>query len=360
MPPVPPSAQLTPTGSLNRLPWQRVTLPGNPSVTTLTGFGTSLLVGAYGTSTVRPQLFRLDAPGRLATVPVHPTSPYAYTGRWTAVTAQGGRIVALAGKSGGAHGNVRWTVWQGGADGLVEQPQTFETFGGQSAGDLVGVAYAAGRPLIAGSWQGARAGLDVAVWTVAGDRWTRLPSTGTPLQSTATVLGAATSATTDGSAALLSGSITLLGAGSVRVGPAVWHADVPSGPWMRTDLPTAARSARAESASCVADHCLVLGQADGLLAAWTWGSGPPAAAGGVPPVPLAGTQRVVPPVVTATSAWLLVPSGSGSVLLRRDGAGWSTLAGPTGSPLALARVGATLYAAVADASGVGSLWSATS
>ena len=73
----------------------------------------------------------------------------------------GGSVVALGAAHGGAHANFRWTIWTGTPAGLVDRPQTFETFGGQEAGSLLAVARDRHGPLIVGTWQGAH-GLDGA------------------------------------------------------------------------------------------------------------------------------------------------------------------------------------------------------
>ena len=65
---------------------------------------------------------------------------------------------------GGAHANPRWTVWAGSPQRLDEYPQTFETFGGQSAGGLLDIVFTSDGPVIAGSWAAMEGGLDTAVW----------------------------------------------------------------------------------------------------------------------------------------------------------------------------------------------------
>ena len=65
--------------------------------------------------------------------------------------------------------------------GLVEQPQSFNTFGGWGAGNLVdAVTTTAGSALI-GSWGSDKAGLDAAAWLPSGAKWIRQSSAGTAL-----------------------------------------------------------------------------------------------------------------------------------------------------------------------------------
>lgn len=142
--------------------WERVGLPGEGVVVTVTAVPQGLLIGRYAEGTARPVGLswwtdesrrdgtnpagpagsarrRQDAPAgptspppvplRGGPVPLQAISGYAPQARWQAMAAAAGDVVALGGARGGAHGNVRWTVWHGSTAGLVEQPQTFETFG---------------------------------------------------------------------------------------------------------------------------------------------------------------------------------------------------------------------------------------
>ena len=87
----------------------------------------------------------MDASGTTRPVWLHPTSPYAKVAdlvRWPP-TARGRRARA---KHGGAYANFRWTVWTGSTQRLDEYPQTFETFGGQSAGGRLDIVTASEGP----------------------------------------------------------------------------------------------------------------------------------------------------------------------------------------------------------------------
>ena len=95
------------------------------------------------------------------------------------MATDGARVIAIGGANGGAHANVRWTTWAGTAAGVVELPQSFYTFGGWGAGDLVEAVVTPSGDALVGSWGGARAGLDTAVWTFADRTWTRQDPAGT-------------------------------------------------------------------------------------------------------------------------------------------------------------------------------------
>ena len=94
---------------------------------------------------------------------LRPSTPYGKVAALISLTGDGRSIVAIGAAHGGAHANFRWTIWTGTAAGVVDRPQTFETFGGQEAGGLLAVAQDREGPLIVGTWQGAY-GLDGAIW----------------------------------------------------------------------------------------------------------------------------------------------------------------------------------------------------
>ena len=139
--------------------WAIVALPGDAAAVTLTAYRDELLVGTRPTDdTAAPGLVRLQ--GSTTTVlAVTPASGYGPEARWLSIAVDdGGDLVAVGGARGGAHANVRWTVWRGSTEsGLREEEQTFDTFGGWGAGDLVGAVAAPSGPAIVGSW-GSRAG----------------------------------------------------------------------------------------------------------------------------------------------------------------------------------------------------------
>ncbi|KGN42889.1 hypothetical protein N801_11360 [Knoellia aerolata DSM 18566] len=230
-------------------------------------------------------------------------------------------------------------------------------FGSYGAGDLAGVAYAGESPVILGAWQSERTGLDIAVWTRRGERWSRQPSTGTPLASSPESLAAARSITSHGDGVLLSGSVTRLAPGSVRVDAAVWTAPGGQGPWTRVDLPRPAGDGitEAHAATCTPPRCLVVGRQGRRLAAWEVVGGRARRADGIPDVTVPENAAVPAPVRVGEDDLVVVPSGSGSTVLRRHEGDWSTSAGPAGTPVSAVVDGDDLWVVTTDARGTGTL-----
>ncbi|HEY0637501.1 MAG TPA: hypothetical protein VGD67_07625, partial [Pseudonocardiaceae bacterium] len=195
------------SGTVARRPevaFTRVGLPDATLPVVLTPEGDGLLVGTRRGGA--PGLLRLGAAGAITEVPLAPATPYGREAEWRAIEVAGDRILAVGGERGGAHGNVRWSIWTGSGAGLTEWPQGFSVFGGYGAGELVGVARTADGPVVLGSWESRDTGSDVAVWTTAdGMTWARQSSAGTPLESRRGALGFPTAATAAGDAALVVG-----------------------------------------------------------------------------------------------------------------------------------------------------------
>ncbi len=253
---------------------------------------------------------------------------------------------------------MRWTVWRGSTStGLTEAPQAFETFGGWGAGDLVGAVAPPTGPLLVGSWESRRAGLDAAVWTPTGPAtWTRQPSAGTALESTEQELVGVVSAAPDGSRVLLPGSVLRLEDGSVQRSPAVWRSQTGSTGWSRLDLP-AQGSGEAAGAACASGVCTVVGRVDGQVAVWRLTDAAHRLST-VPAVAVTDADPLPPPALTGSGAVLAVPDGSGSRLLRETGDGWASLPGPPGRITALTVVATVVYAVAADPGGTTRLWTA--
>src|SRR6478609_3208583 len=336
------------------LSWATVTLPAGVEPKTLTTMGDRVLVGGLKAGdtpdTPSPTMLIIDAAGSRTPVPLNPQSPYAPLARWYSVATDGTRIVAIGGANGGAHANVRWTAWAGTAAGVDELPQSFYAFGGWGAGDLVDAVITPGGDALVGSWGGAKAGLDAAVWTFADRVWTRQESAGTALESTATLLVGPRGATGDG--VRVTGSALHLDQG-VDQTAAVWRSSGVSTGWHRIDLPGAGAHSEAVSAQCspAAGSCLVTGQVDGRLALWDLHGDTATARAGLPTIGV-GDQDVIPRPMSAGPVSLVVsPSAGQSVVLSSAAEGWVTSAGPTGLPVAAALVGDRLYVATRPTAG---------
>jgi hypothetical protein len=338
------------------LVWTEHPLPGGMDAVTLASAGDGLVIGAWAPDRPNPRLLLLRS-GDLAEVNVDGVTPYAAVARWLSVAARDGQLVAVGGARGGAHANVRWTVWAGDLTGptprLVEQPQPFGVFGGWGAGDLTGVAFAGTEPVVAGAWQSTRTGNDVSLWFRSGDRWKRQDSTGSPLGSTPRALNGARFITTTGEGLALAGSVTDLGTGSVASVPALWTAPGDGGPWTLVRLPAAQSIAEAQAARCDGDSCVVVGSDGGTLAVWDV-RGSTVVRVDTPAFAVAEKHTVPPPVRIQGTDLVAIPG----TVLQRGSSGWLRRPAPPGVPIASAAVDDTLYLATTDEDGTGRLWSA--
>ena len=159
------AAPVPPTGPPD-IAFTPVALPDGAVPEVLAADGDQLLVGVHRAAAPQPPgLVRRSPDGTVTEVPAQAVTGYGRTASWFSLAADGTRILAIGGDRGGAHGNVRWSVWTGSASGVAEHAQAFSTFGGWGAGDLIDAVLTPGGSAVVGSWESAEAGLDVAVWT---------------------------------------------------------------------------------------------------------------------------------------------------------------------------------------------------
>jgi len=309
-------------------PFTRIDLPSGAVPTRVTADGDALIIGVREDG--GPGLLRYEN-GRTTEIPVTPVTPYGQVADWVSLAANGHDILAVGGKSGGAHMNVRWSVWRMRGTALSEQPQRFSAFGGYGAGALVDGVYPTSGPLLVGVWQGASGGSDGAVWTTDGTEWNRQSSAGTPLESTGDSLKFPMSATSHGADVLIAGWQLTGG----RQRPVVWT--LRDGRYTLTTLPDGGRAAMAITVSC-ADTCAVAGRVDGRLAVWRQTGSTWQRVSGVPDVPVGDHDRPVPPTGDT-----LVYSDRSSVHVATLGGEVRDAAGPTGVVTAVVRVGDTTY-----------------
>ena len=354
----PGSTSATPGRTGPPLAWSAVELPTGVEPKTLTTMGDRLLVGGLKAGdtpeTPSPVMLVLDAGDILESVPLMPKSPYAPIARWYSVVTDGTRIVAIGGANGGAHANVRWTTWSGTLAGVQELPQNFYAFGGWGAGELVDAVITPTGDALVGSWGGAQAGLDAAVWTFADPVWTRQDPAGTALESTSKLLVGPRGATSDGDGILMTGSALHLDDG-VKQTAAVWRSSGVNTGWHRIDLPDSGTHSESVSARCGGPSptsCVVAGQVDGRLAVWSVDGDRAARQTGIPTIAV-GDQDVVPaPVIARITSVIVSPNGpSAAVLSRSDTGSWVASAGPAGLPIATALVGDRIYVATRPAPG---------
>lgn len=332
------------------LAWTRLEVPEEVAPSSLAVSG-SLLVG--GRANNHPVLFVVGDDGSARPVPLRPHSPYAKVADLVSVTGHGREVVALGAAHGGAHANFRWTVWTGTTAGLDDRPQTFETFGGQSAGSLLDAVSTGAGPLVVGSWSG-RYGLDAAVWRPMGSRWVRQESTGTPLANQAHLQVAPRSAAASPERVLISGSVITFADG-IHQQAALWTAPRAGRPWTLVRLPGAGAQSEALSSACLADSCWVAGRVDGRLALWSLPSDRAARRDELPSVEV-DTEGPGPQVVLGSGRPTLLASRAGvTTLLTTDGPQWRQFEAPPGQVAAAASRGERLYAVLAEG-GSASVW----
>jgi hypothetical protein len=285
-----------------------------------------------------------------------PHSPYAFEARWRSIASDGNKIIAVGGAPGGAHSNTRWTTWVGTSAGVAEVPQPFDTFGGWGAGDVIGPVLTRSGPAIAGSWAGAKSGLDAALWLPVGERWVRRPSTGSALESTPQLLVGPRSATGAGAGVLLPGSAVHLTGGTVRQSAAVWRSERVNGGFARVDLPDSGTTSESVSARCTEQDCVVAGYVDDVLALWRVS---PSAAIRIPGLPkVASSTRTPIPAPLAVGRRLIevVSAGPNVVVLDGGDRPWTLSEGPVGSATSSALVGGWVYVIAKPAAGPAVLW----
>jgi hypothetical protein len=345
---------------VHNLTWSRIALPAGVEASSLAVTTAGLLVGGRASSGGdHPVLFVVDASGAVRPVPLHPHSPYAKVADLVSLAARGGEVVALGVAHGGAHANFRWTVWSGSTSSLDDDPQTFETFGGQSAGGLLDIVFTSEGAEIAGTWAAPEGGLDAAVWLPRGHRWVRQDSTGTALANTPQ-LQVAPRAAIGSAAMIISGSVITFENG-VQQRAAVWSQQNHREPWALLQLPEAGTHGEALSSICSqsSERCWVSGYADGVVALWTFDT---------TATPANGTRDSTLPrlqhdaedagPITVTSAdrpALLVSHLDTSQLLVSDSQGWRTFTGPAGPVIDATTVDDRLYAITRAPDGV-ALW----
>ena len=348
-----------PTETVRELTWSRIALPGSVAASSLASMADELLVGGRASAGGNhPVLFVVDSAGSPRPVPLQPNSPYAKVADLVSVAARSDKVVALGAAHGGAHANFRWTVWSGSTKQLDDYPQTFETFGGQSAGGLLDIVHTSEGPAIAGTWAAPAGGLDAAVWLPRGERWIRQNSTGTALANTPQVQVAPRSATAAGSAMIIMGSVITFGDGAEQRA-AVWTWPTQQSPWTLTQLPEAGTHSEALSSRCT-QTCWVSGHADGHVALWSFEPGHANDSASrdstLPPLEIDTDGPGARTILSGDQPGVIFSYNGKTRLLVHDSQnGWQAFAAPAGSVLDAMSVADRLYAIIKINDGVG-LW----
>ena len=286
-------------------------------------------------------------------VPLVPSEPYAASARIVSATSAGGQLYLIGGRAGGAHGNTRWTVWDGPAAGPVtSRPQEFFTFGGQDAGPLLGTVVVGGRPIIVGS-RGGNAGPDAALYAADGEVWHQLDTPPALHSANGVVLGF-TAVTASGSTIVVAGdSVQSTEAGVVQT-PALYYGTV-GGDWRRVDLPVPSGTTglrHATGVACEGDTCWVAGWAQHPI---VWEVSLTDGVVG-PTATLAGDKPADDPtalVAIVEGRPLVLTNASTPSAALSCGDGWTSVAAPA-QATAVAGVGGDSYVVATDR-----LWRAT-
>ncbi len=324
-----------------------VTLPGGAVPEVLAAAGDQLMIGVRhdGQATV-PGLLRRAPDGGVSEIPLQPATGYGRMASWYSLAVDGNRILGIGGDRGGAHGNVRWSIWTGSAAGVAEHIQAFSTFGGWGAGDLIAAVLTPDGSAVVGSWQSDDTGQDVAVWTPEGDTWVRRSSTGTALQSTRSAQGFATAATAFGPGVVVAGWGIASDTGQT---PLVWQSGPGGSGWTKTALPGAGKAGAAAALRCAAATCAVSGRVDGMLALWQLADHRWSRVQGLPAIPVGDSDQLAAPLAPDGPSTQIV-SDQGQVKIVEAGESTSvrTAAGPTGAVTAAVQVGPSVYVIAGD------------
>jgi hypothetical protein len=348
-----------PAETVRELSWSRIPLPDSVAASSLMPQADELLVGGRASAGGdHPVMLVVDRTGTARSVPLQPNSPYAKVADLVSVATRGGKVVALGAAHGGAHANFRWTVWDGSTQRLIDYPQTFETFGGQSAGALLDIVFTSEGSAIAGTWAAREGGLDAAVWLPRRQRWVRQNSAGTALANTPQLQVAPRAASAAGPVMIIMGSVITFGDGAEQRA-AIWVWPTHDSPWTLQQLPDAGTHSEALSSSC-SQMCWVSGHADGTVALWSFDPGHAdgtATRDSTLPSMQIDTDGPGPRTVLSGDqpAVIFSQGGNTRLLVRDTHNGWEAFTAPAGSVLDATSIGDRLYAIIKIDNTVG-LW----
>lgn len=342
--------------------WRQVGLAAQAAPSSLAVVGEDLLIGGVDAAGPSPFLVRVDPGGRQEAIALTPDQGYARVADLVSLSPAGTGLLALGVARGGAHGNQRWTAWQGPAAGPVrDHQQDFMTFGGHEAGPLLGIVRVGDRPVVVGS-RGGASGFYAALWTLSGTTWTRQPTSDPSLVSSPDRVLSFRAAAVAGGELVIAGAEVGL-AGAVRQAPVLWAGTV-EGAWRTVplaipgELATATGLAQATSVACgTPAACWVAGWVRGRPVVWEVdlvastsqatvleGSGGSA----TDPVAVLGLVGEEPVVFTNADQPLVT---------WRCGGQWRTAPAPGGRASAVAAVAGRVYVVAGDDS-VRGLWEA--
>ena len=373
-----PAASAASAASREAVPgaWQPVDLPDGMQARTLVAAGGELWIGGQqgAGDAARPAMVH-GHPGRWTAVAVDAGTTYARQATVVHVAVQVGvrpRVYAVGNATGGQHLLPRWTVWDGDATRLSERDQTFETFGGLSAGGLTDLVATADGPRIVGAWSPHNRDMGIAVWSLHGAVWERDSIADLESSSVHQQLARAATATdgTPGAQLVLAGATARFDGDNPLSQPAAWF-EQSDGRWVTLALDSVTSSSWgiATDVTCPnpAGDCWVVGGSrgagDGPLVLTLWRVDPRSTT-------VRDTHRVdriefdvtdKPALVAADDHRLYVIEQHTRQLLTFDivagpGEGRAT-ALPAGSVQAVAVIDRRVFAAVQEPDGRQGLWS---
>lgn len=342
--------------------WTKVELPAEPVV--LTGHSDELLIGLRDRGAkVVPRILLQRADGSRQEIKVEAKSPYAFEAIWHSIAYDGQRLLALGGAPGGAHSNIRWTVWRGSAKALTEYPQEFNTFGGQAAGPLYSAIITPAGEALVGAWGSAHTGLDGAVWLPQTSiKWVRQSSAKTLLESIPSLLLSPGNGIAVGNGILMVGSQTRLAPNVVKQEAAVWRSTEVNKGWSRIELPELGERSQGNAVSCTTPKsCTISGFADGKLALWQLDGDRGKRLQNVPAIAVGDKDKVSPPVDDNGHLYQVIAEGNKVKVVSGHDGSWTVQesTGPEGAVTDAALVGKTLYLLAGPAGQPASLWKTT-
>lgn len=338
--------------------WQELAVPGVDSPATVVATDGELWVGGEAANGT-PALARGDGE-TWTTITVTPSSTYGREANlFSVMVGPDGQPRALGIATGGQHLNPRFTVWTFDGQALVEQPQTFETFGGPAAGRITAILSTPSGPRILGTWSPDGRVVGTMLWSLHGTEWRRDVTEALLSSPQRQILAQAIDVHRGG--VVLVGSISTFGTGDPLSKAAV-HWQTTDGAWRFAllDDQGSGRWGALTDVDCTDDGCVAVGGRNLDGAASTVVLCPVARQGDVTAcanVPGTTYQPSDGRALLATTgrAALVVDAISGRVHIY-TGESWEEAARPPGRPLAIETHGGRVYLIV-EHDGVRRLWS---
>ncbi|HZM67651.1 MAG TPA: hypothetical protein VFC16_15275 [Nakamurella sp.] len=341
VPASPPSHAVEPSPAPDG--WQVVTPPGMDPAVIAVSTGSVLVGGASPGDSHQPLLAVLRDDG-WHDLPAEAVTGYGSMATLVSLAAgPDGAVLAMGTATGGAHLNPRRTAWIGTTTGIVEEPQSVETFGGPDAGGITGLI-GGDDPLIVGTWSVGTGVIGVATWQHHDKTWAREPSppvlAGDPehlLTATATATAAAGDADV-----VIAGLETSFRSGVAHQHAVGWVSGPDHQSWTRVDLDDSDEDSAATDLACAGGSCVAVGRLGDRLAAWRVAAG---AATVIPGMPDRSSDHYLaqPRVATDGTSTVISVSGADELLATTEPGTWSTMTAPAGEVRQIGLGGGRVY-----------------